>query len=185
MHLPIFIIGMPAAGKTFFGQQIAGKLHIPFIDTDKKVLELYYQKNNVSSTILEIFKRDGEKAFRILERQVIRKIEKKFQIVACGGGLPCYFDNIEYMINNGIVIYLNTEMTIIIERHKLNLHKSPLLEEKNNDQISKIILNLFKKRIHFYNKGQLIDLEYNYNIDNKILIINNLTMDVDKFNENK
>jgi shikimate kinase len=84
-------------GKTTIGKQIAAFNKVVFIDTDSQI------EKETSKSIKEIFETDGEIAFRKLETDTIRSINRK-AIIACGGGLPAHNNNIEYLKYKGTVI---------------------------------------------------------------------------------
>lgn len=77
----IVLIGFMGAGKTSVGALVASKLGLPFLDTDASVATL------AGRSIAEIFERDGEGAFRALEREVVRDaLSGPDAVVALGGG---------------------------------------------------------------------------------------------------
>lgn len=88
---PIFIIGMPASGKTTFGRALARRLGREFIDLDFCITQRF------RASVAEIFARDGEEAFRRREAAMLREVgEMEDVVVACGGGTPCFSSNMEY-----------------------------------------------------------------------------------------
>ena len=140
---PIFLIGFMGCGKTFYGKQIAHKTKKDFIDIDE------YISRKHQKTIKEIFENEGEKHFRLLEKEALHEvIELKNIVVATGGGTPCFYDNMDKMNEKGITIYIETNQQILFE----NLHKSkdsrPLLANKNKKELLEYInkeLNLREK----------------------------------------
>ena len=88
----IFLIGFMGSGKTHWGKQLATQLKIPFFDLD----DVISSKEN--KTIAEIFAHAGEEAFRVKEREVLESLidENASMVVSCGGGTPCFFNNIEF-----------------------------------------------------------------------------------------
>jgi shikimate kinase len=109
----IFFVGMPGAGKTHLGKLLATVHALDHIDLDAWI------ETSEESTIAEIFEKHGEDHFRHLERHhllnVIGSIRKD-TIVSCGGGTPCFFDNMETMKAAGAVVYLDTEIDVLVGR---------------------------------------------------------------------
>jgi len=115
----VFFIGFMGAGKTTLGSAVAAQLGYHFVDLDKEI-EQYSGK-----TIPELFKHHGESEFRKIEQQVLHQSVKKFQdppfkttscLIACGGGTPCYQENLAFMKKNGFVVYLEASPEILCER---------------------------------------------------------------------
>ena len=80
-------------GKTYWGKILAQKMNLPFFDLDKLVEE------REEKSIIEIFAEEGEEYFRMLEKDVLHLITESHEsfVMACGGGTPCFFNNIEYL----------------------------------------------------------------------------------------
>ncbi len=89
----IFLIGFMACGKTHWGKLLSEKLQIPFFDLDQQVEE------KEESTITQIFEEYGEEYFRLLEKDVLHLLTENHEsfVMACGGGTPCFYNNIDYM----------------------------------------------------------------------------------------
>lgn len=112
MNQTIFLIGLPASGKTTFGRQLANDLSIPFTDLDAEI------EKTENRSIPEIFKQSGESYFRKVEQKVLTSF-LNFQedmVIATGGGTPCFFDNMEQMNANGTTIYLDVPLSEIEDR---------------------------------------------------------------------
>ncbi|MCY7290920.1 MAG: shikimate kinase [Ferruginibacter sp.] len=98
----IFLIGFMGAGKSFLGKLWADDNGIPFYDVDTLIEE------EERMSISEIFSTFGEAYFREKEAAVLRNTDRfENAIIACGGGAPCYFDNMQWMNKNGITVFLN------------------------------------------------------------------------------
>jgi shikimate kinase len=141
----IYLIGMPASGKSTFGKLVAQELNYAFLDLDS----LIEQKNN--STIPQIFEQKGEDFFRELEKDALRTtFHLKNTIVPTGGGTPCFFDNLEEMKANGIVCFLNIEVEVLAER----TFKAQQKQQDNRP--------LFKNATSFENLVELIRKKWIY-----------------------
>ncbi|WP_018922900.1 shikimate kinase [Salsuginibacillus kocurii] len=78
----VVLIGFMGAGKTSVGEQLAERLGFTFLDTDHEI------ERKTARTIPEIFREDGEPAFRQIERKVIAELleEEKKVVLSLGGG---------------------------------------------------------------------------------------------------
>ena len=97
----IFLIGYMGAGKTTVGKVLAERLGLSFIDLD------FYVEGRFHKTIPQLFAERGEAGFRELERRMLREVaEFEDVLVSCGGGTPCFFDNMDFMNRAGQTVYL-------------------------------------------------------------------------------
>lgn len=146
----IFLIGLMGSGKSYWGQQLSRHFGYPFVDLDKGI-EAAEQKN-----ISEIFEQKGEDFFRQKEKQILHQLNEDYLkcVMSCGGGTPCFFDNMEWMKKNGIVIWLHPPIEILAERLIANKETRPLI--KNAHSVQEIISILSQQmdiRKPFYNQA--------------------------------
>ena len=151
----LYLIGFMGVGKTTIGKQIAAFNKVVFIDTDSQI------EKETSKSIKEIFETDGEIAFRKLETDTIRSINRK-AIIACGGGLPAHNNNIEYLKHKGTVIYLKASTETLIKRLEKNKDKRPLISKLTNDKLLEFIRKILKEREKTYKQA-----DYTIETDNK------------------
>ena len=151
----LYLIGFMGVGKTTIGKQIAAFNKVVFIDTDSQI------EKETSKSIKEIFETDGEIAFRKLETDTIRSINRK-AIIACGGGLPAHNNNIEYLKHKGTVIYLKASKEILIKRLEKNKNKRPLISNLTNEKRLEFIRKILKEREKTYKQA-----DYTIETDNK------------------
>ena len=139
------IIGMPAAGKTRVGKELAHILNAPFIDTDELI------EQEINMPISQYFKDFGEGAFRDIEAQIVRDAifsnsNQSAPIIALGGGAPMRPQTQEvlkkYTKLGGRVVYLQVDPNDAIERASWNSNR-PMLSGKDG---AKQWLDLFVKR---------------------------------------
>jgi shikimate kinase len=143
----IYLIGFMGSGKSHIGQLLSSAMGLHYIDLDKEI-----EKKDMS--ISEIFNQKGENYFRKLEREaLLETIALEKTIIACGGGTPCFFDNMEWMNRNGITIFLNPAIEILMERLINEREKRPLLLKKSDNEIHTYIIELLKTRMQFYQKA--------------------------------
>ena len=141
MKKNLVLLGMMAVGKTTLGKIVAKKQELKFIDIDASI-----EKKN-SMTIKEIFKKKGEKFFRMEEEnEVLKSLEKNNCVIALGGGAFMNKTVRENILKNAISIWLNVDIKTLNQRIKWN-RKRPLLKEENNQ---KKITELYAERKNIY-----------------------------------
>jgi shikimate kinase len=150
--MKIFLIGFMGSGKTYWGRQVSEKLRIPFFDLDEQI-ESYEGK-----AINEIFAEKGEEYFRLLETDTLHIITESHEsfVMATGGGTPCYFNNIEYMKNEGTTVWINTPVEILFERLLKEKEKRPLIKNLDDAQLKSFIIKKFSDRKIYYEQADMI-----------------------------
>jgi shikimate kinase len=146
--MKIFLIGMPAVGKTFCGEILKKKLKVPAYDLDN-LIEIMEEQ-----TISEIFAEGGEEKFRKAEAKMLRLFkEKKSFILSCGGGAPCFHDNMEWMNGNGITIWIDEPQETLLKRLADEKDKRPLVKDKDEDEIRQYVAQTLETRTPFYSQA--------------------------------
>ena len=146
-----FIIGFMGSGKTHWGRIWAAKSGLKFFDLDEMIEQAFGMK------ITDIFEKKGEEKFRELERYHLRKFEhKKNFLLACGGGTPCFADNMEWMKTQGTILYLKAQAPLILEQVMNETDERPLLKKVNPSELLFFIQNKLKEREPYYSKADLI-----------------------------
>lgn len=144
------MIGYMGSGKTTIGKQLAKKLSYTFIDSDS------YIESKEGRTIAQIFEQDGESHFRNLEQKYLHELcEIDHCVVSTGGGLPCFFDNMEYINTKGLSIYLQLPPAALVSRLSNSKKDRPLIKDKTDDEMLSFITEALSKREAFYNKARL------------------------------
>jgi len=147
--LRIYLIGFMGSGKSFLGRKLAYQLGINFLDLDE-----YIEKKS-RTTISKIFENKGEAAFRRIETEaLIDTFVLENIIIGTGGGTPCYFNNIEKMRENGLVIFINPTVDILVKRLEGEKDKRPLI--KNEPNLKTFIKKKLKQRLPDYTMANLI-----------------------------
>ena len=147
----IFLIGFMGCGKTTLGKKLAKHLNYNFIDLDS------YIEKTTNKTITEIFENKGENAFRNLEKESLMEVCKKDNLViATGGGTPCFFDNMQKILDSGKAIYLKMEIEDLLERLETEKSQRPLIENKSAKELDNFIRNKLSEREYFYKKSNYI-----------------------------
>ena len=169
--MKIFLIGYMCSGKTTLGKQIAEKLNIPFIDLDREI------ERNSGKTITSIFQTDGEDSFRQIEKTEINKLIKTNNhfVMATGGGTPCYFNNMDIMKKNGLVIYLYVAVKELVRRNLESPETRPLLRGMNELEMLSFINEHLTSRLPYYKKANLTLKENDLDLDKIIQDIKLMT----------
>ena len=144
----IFLIGMMGSGKSYWAERLKKKLKLPAYDLDA-LIEMMEEK-----TVAEIFREDGEEYFRWAEAKMLRLFaEKKQFILSCGGGTPCYDDNMKWMNKHGITIWLDEPVEILAERLAKEKSHRPLIKDLDNSHLKEFLNKKLQERIEFYNQA--------------------------------
>lgn len=147
----IYLIGFMGSGKSHTGNKLAELLKIPFVDLDHKIEE------QEQTTIAALFEKLGERRFRELEKKVLHQtLLQKDAVISCGGGTPCFFDNMEWMNEHGVTIYLQTSESLLVERLNREKSKRPLIVNSDENELPGIISQLLKTRLPYYELAQVI-----------------------------
>ncbi|MBL0144853.1 MAG: shikimate kinase [Chitinophagaceae bacterium] len=103
------------------------------------------------------FETQGENYFREKESQILRELKvDSDSIIACGGGTPCFNDNISWMNKNGKTIWLKTDVSAILQRVLQEQNKRPLLKKMNEAEILFFIEQKLKEREPFYKQANIV-----------------------------
>src|ERR1700674_2571155 len=121
----VYLLGFMGSGKSHWGKLLSEKLTLPFFDLDTEIT------NQENISITEIFATKGEEYFRMLEKETLHILTESHEsfVMACGGGTPCFFNNIDFMNNNGITVWLNTRMEVLYDRLLKDKEERPLLKD--------------------------------------------------------
>lgn len=146
----VFLVGFMGCGKSTKAKQLANKLNCPVIDLDAVIVE------NVGQSIADYFVEFGEVEFRKLESETLKTFNyPETCVVATGGGLPCFFDHMEWMNENGKTVYLQMTPSQLASRLG-NREKRPLLKGMDDESLLDFIEMKLAERNPFYNKSNVI-----------------------------
>ena len=149
--MTIFIIGYMASGKTTFGRALARRTGMQHIDLD------FYIEQRFHSTVRDIFARKGEAEFRRIEGAMLREVgEMDDVIVSCGGGTPCFGDNLDYMNSRGLTVCLQASEGVTADRIIRAGSKRPLMAGKSREEILLTLREHMEVRRRYYDGAQLI-----------------------------
>ncbi|MBS1659981.1 MAG: shikimate kinase [Bacteroidetes bacterium] len=167
--MKIFLIGFMGSGKTHWGKQLSAKLGIPFFDLDSVIVE----KEGMS--VSEVFAKKGEEYFRYQEKETLEEVIEGTEsfILSCGGGTPCFFNNIELMKKNGKVIWLNTSVDILKDRLFRERTTRPLISDVDDAELRRFIIKKLSERRMYYQQADVTVPEENTNLEELIQLLLN------------
>jgi shikimate kinase len=147
----IFLTGFMGSGKTTLGRKLATRLGYSFMDLDH-ILEA-----QAGMTIAEYFSAHGEDAFRKLESAILKQTEYPANaVISTGGGLPCFFDNLDWMNSHGKSVYIKLSPKTLATRLENEKTHRPLLREKHGEDLITFIEEKLAEREPFYNRATLV-----------------------------
>ena len=139
------------AGKTTVGKALSKQMGLPFYDLD------WYIESRMHKTVPQIFAERGEEGFRLIERNMLHEVaEFENVIISCGGGTPCFFDNMDYMNGQGDVIYLKASPEVLYKHLLMGKTERPLLKNKTPEQLISFIKEQLQIREPFYSKAKYV-----------------------------
>ncbi len=142
------------AGKTTLGRQLAKDAGLMFYDLD------WYIQNRMHRTVSQIFAESGEDGFRIVERNMLHEVAEFEDIVlSCGGGTPCFYDNMDYLNKQGDTVYLKATPEVLCTHLKMGKGVRPLLQNKSPEEVETFVREQLLVREPFYSKAK-----YTYDI---------------------
>lgn len=142
------------AGKTTLGRQLAKDAGLMFYDLD------WYIQNRMHRTVSQIFAEGGEDGFRIVERNMLHEVAEFEDIVlSCGGGTPCFYDNMDYLNKQGDTVYLKATPEVLCTHLKMGKGVRPLLQNKSQEEVETFVREQLLVREPFYSKAK-----YTYDI---------------------
>lgn len=123
----LFICGLPGSGKSTLGRKIANRLKFKFIDLDIQILK----DTGISSA--QWISAHSDDVFRKKEAESLRMVNlKEDVVVSCGGGTPCFEDNLTWMIQHGTCIFLNVPEGMVLRRlEQAEPGQRPLIDQDN------------------------------------------------------
>jgi|SanBayMetagenome_1026888.scaffolds.fasta_scaffold13662_3 shikimate kinase len=152
----IFLIGFMGVGKSHWGKRLSLALKYKFIDLDEEII----QKAGVSS-INQLFEEQGEDRFRLLEAAGLQSVchSSEPSVIACGGGAPCYFDNLQMMKAAGLVIWLKATSAELLPRLIAEKDNRPLIRQLDEASIRSYVEHKMTDRLPYYQQAHRIVLE--------------------------
>ena len=147
----IILIGYMGSGKTTVGKALSKETGMMFYDLD------WYIESRMRKTVSQIFAERGEEGFRQIEYNLLHEVaEFEDVIISCGGGTPCFFDNMDYLNQQGDVVYLKATPETLYKHLLMAKVERPLLKDKTPEELIAYITEHLKEREPFYGKARHI-----------------------------
>jgi shikimate kinase len=139
------------SGKSTLGKKTAQLLGLAFYDLDQ------YIESHENKTIAEIFKLEGEEAFRKKETNYLNKILYNTQpsLIALGGGTICFNNTLDLVKSKGLLVYLELSPAALVNRLRTNKDSRPLLRNLNEEQLLDYVTHLLNVRKEYYEQAHL------------------------------
>lgn len=142
-----------ASGKTTLVGKLSQALEVPMIDLDELICSV------AGMEVSDIFEKKGESYFRSLEASCLRACEQlkgSSFLVACGGGTPCFHQNLDWMHQHGTSILIDTPLSVIQSRLAKKAAARPLVAQKQAHAREQYIQALWEKRRACYLRAEHI-----------------------------
>ena len=144
----IILVGYMGSGKTTIGKALSKETGMMFYDLD------WYIESRMHKTVSQIFAERGEEAFRKMEYNMLHEVaEFEDVIISCGGGTPCFFDNMDYLSRQGDVVYLKASPDTLYKHLLMAKVERPLLKDKTQDELTDYITSHLAEREPYYQKA--------------------------------
>ena len=145
----IILIGYMGSGKTTVGKALSKETGMMFYDLD------WYIESRMRKTVAQLFAEKGEEGFRKIAHNLLHEVaEFENVIISCGGGTPCFFDNIDYINQQGEVVYLKATPEVLYRHLLMGKVERPLIKNKTPEELIAYITEQVAKREEFYNKAR-------------------------------
>lgn len=139
------------SGKTTLGKKLAAKLKLQFVDLDAAICERFE-----AASIKTFVEEHTLEFFRKAEAETLRGIEREGKLISTGGGTPCFFDNMEWMLNHGTVVFIEVDEKTIYNRLKeTDRTERPLLAGLDDDALRNFIYGNMAERMPFYKRAHI------------------------------
>jgi shikimate kinase len=148
----LFLVGYAGSGKSTLAKRLSRRLQLKMIDTDKRVERLE------GATIADIFYYQGEEYFREAERRALESVKSEGDvIVATGGGLPTWGDNMAWMREHGVVVYLRRSAEQILSRlSDYGREKRPMFRGKSDEELLVFMQEQMRERERYYADADIV-----------------------------
>ena len=138
------------AGKTTAARRLAQRMGWDVVDTD----DLFEAKYKIS--VNDFFNKYDESLYRKLESQVLKETEGlENVVVSTGGGTACYFDNMGWMNQHGLTVFLRISEKAVIDRLLHAKRKRPLSTGKTEAELSAFVETHYASRLPFYEQAKI------------------------------
>lgn len=158
--MKIYLLGFMGAGKSYWGKQLADHWQLPYYDLDEVIVEAE------EMAIADIFATKGEDYFRERESTLLRELsEQESFLISCGGGTPCFQENMDFMNEHGTTIWINPSLETMVERLERKKSKRPLIADLEGEDLVGFVEKKLAERLPFYQQSQHIISSDNISLD--------------------
>ena len=145
----IILIGYMGAGKTTVGHALSRITGMPFYDHD------WYIETRMRKKVSQLFAERGEEGFRRFEQTMLHEVAEFDEVIlSCGGGTPCFFDNMDYLNRQGDTIYLKASAEVLYGHLRVARVERPLLKNMSPEEMQQHIRRQLQEREPFYSKAK-------------------------------
>lgn len=146
----IFLLGMMGSGKSFHLPALAAAFDLPAYDLDRMI------EQEAQNTVAGIFASEGEAGFRQREATALRSLAplKKY-VVATGGGTPCFNNNMEWMNEAGITVWLDESIDTLVQRLLPERAGRPLIRHLDEGTLPSFLEEKRNERLSFYVQAKI------------------------------
>jgi len=162
----VFLIGFMGSGKSYLAKQLAKLENGTAVDLDEEI------EKQEGRTINEIFKDNGEGYFRELEAKILIDITNKllssepdyferkdktikFTFIACGGGTPCFNQNIDWMNEHGITIWVDPPLDVLLSRLANEKEHRPIIKDLDEKELRDFVDKKLAERLCYYSQAKI------------------------------
>jgi len=148
--MKIYLVGFMGCGKTTIGKRLAKRFEYSFVDMD----ELFSTVHNCS--VKDYFDLYSEEQFRIEEQKILYLTQSMNDtVIATGGGTPCYQDNMQWILSNGVTVYIKMSVSALHRRLSNSKIQRPLLTSPSDQDLKNTIEKLLSQRESVYNMAHI------------------------------
>lgn len=150
-YQPVYLVGFMGSGKTHWGRLLAAHLQREFVDLDQLL------EQNEQLSVQQMFEKHGEDWFREKEALTLRSLVDKHNILlSCGGGAPCFHDNMKVMNETGTTLFLEASPKFLLKNILREPEVRPLLKNMNEAEMLFFIEKKLGERKSFYRQAKLV-----------------------------
>ena len=147
----VYLTGFMGSGKSFVGRRMAERTGKLFVDLDELI------EKRARKPISDIFVEEGEAAFRIYEKECLHTTALlPDAVIACGGGTPCYFDNMTWINEHGMSIFLNVSAPLLAQRLQGEKSHRPLIQNLDDAELLHFIRKKLEARLIYYREAEVV-----------------------------
>ena len=162
----IYIVGYMGAGKTTAAKRLAHRLGWEVADTDA----LFEEKYRIS--VDDFFQKYDEPLYRKLESEILKSTESLDKVViSTGGGTACYFDNMDWMNQHGLTVFMRISPAAAVDRVLHSRHKRPLARGKTEAELMEFVSQHYAARMPFYERAQITVKSEDFDLEGLMMMI--------------